>query len=75
MAKNTFKLRNPKEYIYIPSNGEVITKDSTDDMVMTYLNEVKGAERQKRIDRFFLEIPKVEKKKATPKKKPVDGKK
>ena len=60
-SKNTFKLINPNQYIYIPGPGkfagEVITKDAPDEYVEAYLNQVKGKEKENRIQKNFSELP------------------
>ncbi len=60
-AQNTFKLLNPRAYIYIPGPGkfagEVITKDAPDEYVEVYLAQVKGEEKEERIKLNFAELP------------------
>lgn len=63
---NTFKLRNPKEVIYVPKTGAVITQDSPDELVNEYLNQDKGKYREIRTDRYFAQVPEEQ-----PKKKPA----
>jgi len=73
MPKNTFKLVNPNNYIYIPAGkfaGEVITNNSPDEMVVEYLKQVKGADRENRIKKNFAELPEAMRKKAAPKAEP-----
>ena len=60
-SNNTFKLKNPKELIYVPFNGEVITKDSPDALVIEFLNQDGGKNKDARIKRYFAEIPKEKK--------------
>ena len=61
---NTFKLKNSKEQIQVPKGLGVITSDSTDDLVNTFLNQDGGKFKQARIDRFFSKIPTVKTKKS-----------
>ncbi len=65
---NTFELKNPKEQIYVPFNGEVITKNSPDSLVLEFLNQEDGKFKEARTKRFFTKVPVVKKKPTKPKK-------
>lgn len=71
MSNNTFKLKNPTELIQIPLGLGTITKDSPDEMVLTFLNQDGGKHKAARIERFFLEVPKEKKKRKPRAKKEV----
>lgn len=57
MASNTFKLKNPKEQIYVPGGAGTITESSPDELVVSFLNQEKGKNKDARINRFFAQIP------------------
>ena len=62
MSNNTFKLKNPNEIISIPKGLGVITKNSPDELVETFLNQDDGKNRENRIKRFFEKTPDGKKK-------------
>lgn len=72
---NTFKLKNPKDLIYIPGGGGVVTAKSSDELVEKLFKAIKS-DRIEAIKGKFSELPESmkPKKKASSKKEKVEPK-
>lgn len=54
MSDNTFKLVKGKTFLRVPFTGQVITKDSPDELVEFFLAQAKGDELEKRKAAFEI---------------------